>query len=208
MLRNTIIHAKKGLSHSSFSCKRIRIARYYGDHLDGKPSVPSPSPSFKSWIPTESESLQKIATQALIHEISIVQFEVASKVVPWFLKNMPAAYFRQTEPDLRKQHLKAIQAIRDHKQSELSLTIDTKNSLNQVTDTTFIASHTSKGLLNKQISSLKVPSESYLSRVKIFSSLDNELALNIFSFQKFSDDSSILPTSGDTKHITDLIEGM
>lgn len=50
----------------------------------------------------------------------------AATVVPWFLKNMPAAYFRQTAPDLRKQHLKAIQAFRDLKQSDLSLRIETK----------------------------------------------------------------------------------
>lgn len=202
MLR-TIIHANKRLVRSSFACKQI--ARYYGDHLDGKPS--SALKIDKSWIPTESESLQKITTQALIHEMSIMQFEVASKVIPWFLKNMPAAYFRQTEPDLRKQHLKTIQAIRDLKQAELSLTIDTKNLKNQITDTTFITSHTSKGLLNKQINSLKVPPESYLSRVKIFSSLDNELALNIFSFQRFADDSPVSPTSEDAKNILDLMEG-
>lgn len=165
--------------------------------------------NWKSWIPTETESLQKVTTQALIHEITIQNFEVASTVVPWFLKNMPAAYFRQTEPDLRKHHLKAIQAIKDLKDSNLSLKMDTKNVLNEITNTTYIASDaSSKGLLSTQMSSLKIPSGSYLSQVKVFSSLDNDLALNIFSFQKISEINSVPATSDDAKQIFELMEGI
>ena len=48
----------------------------------------------KSWVPTEQPLLQKVTTQALIHEISLQQMEAAAKVVPWFLKNMPVSSFR------------------------------------------------------------------------------------------------------------------
>jgi len=46
-------------------------------------------PPRKSWIPTEDELLQKVTTQALIHEISLQQMHGVEKVVPWFLKTMP-----------------------------------------------------------------------------------------------------------------------
>ena len=172
-----------------------------------RPFTSSLGPDLKSWIPRETESLQKITTQALIHEISIQNFEVATKVVPWFLKNMPASYFRQTESDLRKQHLKAIQAIRDLQDSSLSLKMDTKNGSNEITNTTFISSHANKGLLNSQMNSLKVPNGSYLSKVKVYSSLDKDLALNIFSFEKFSEINTIPATENDAQHILELMEG-
>jgi len=133
-------------------------------------------------VPSLDENLQKVTTQALIHEISLQQMEGAAHVVPWFLKNMPAAYFNQTPEDSRKQHLKAIQAIRDLQQSDLSLKIETKGG-DGSTDVTYINTQTKTGLLYSQIKSLTTPANSTLSRVKVFSSLDGALALNVFSFE-------------------------
>ena len=62
----------------------------------------------KSWVPTQDDILQKVTSQSLIHEISLKQMESAQVVVPWFLTNMPVAYFRQVPETLRKQHLTAI----------------------------------------------------------------------------------------------------
>jgi len=45
----------------------------------------------KSWVPTDASSLQKITTQALLHEVALQQMESAQVVVPWYLTNMPVS---------------------------------------------------------------------------------------------------------------------
>ena len=47
----------------------------------------------KSWVPTEQTDLQKVTTQALIHDISMQQMEATARVVPWYLKNLPVSVF-------------------------------------------------------------------------------------------------------------------
>ena len=37
----------------------------------------------------------EMARKAMIHDMSMRQMQNASEVVPWFLENMPASYFRQ-----------------------------------------------------------------------------------------------------------------
>ena len=59
---------------------------------------------------------------------------------------MPASYFKQIPEDLRKQHLKAVQAIRDLKQSDLSLKIETKTASGS-TVVTYIQTGTHKPLV-------------------------------------------------------------
>lgn len=78
------------------------------------------------------------------------------------------------------------------------------------TDITVLGSSATKGLLNSQIRSLKVPPKSVLSRVKVFSSLDNQLSLNIFSFYNESRllDSNLQASKADAAHIFDLIKEM
>ena len=49
--------------------------------------------SQKSWVPTDAGSLQKITTQALLHEVALQQMESAQVVVPWYLTNMPVSNF-------------------------------------------------------------------------------------------------------------------
>ncbi len=68
---------------------------------------------------------------------------------------MPASYFRQVPENVRSQHIKAITALRDLKQSDLSLKIETKgeNSL----QLTFINSQSKAGSLHTQIKNLVVP---------------------------------------------------
>lgn len=130
--------------------------------------------------------------------------EGAAHVVPWFLKNMPAAYFNQTPEESRKQHLKAIQAIRDLEQSDLSLKIESKGK-DGSTDITYINSQTKSGLLHSQIKGLVAPANSTLSRVKVFSSLDGGLALNVFSFESANRLSSTA-SKDDTSRIFAMID--
>lgn len=45
----------------------------------------------KSWIPTNESDLQKVTTNAWIHEVAEQQRAQATRVVPWFLRNMPVS---------------------------------------------------------------------------------------------------------------------
>lgn len=56
-----------------------------------QPNVVARSLSSKSWVPENDEVLQRVTMQSLIHEVSEQQRELATKVVPWFLKNMPVS---------------------------------------------------------------------------------------------------------------------
>lgn len=133
-------------------------------------------------MPQQNEELQKITTQALIHEISMAQITEVSSFVPWFLKTMPASYFRQIPEALKKQHIKTLGALCQLDQVDLTMKIDTKGADGSI-ESTFICKEPRTGLLNEQIKQLKVPPNSILSRVKVYTSLDNQWALNIFSFE-------------------------
>ena len=78
--------------------------------------------------------------------------------------------------------MKAIQAIRDLKQSDLSLRIETKGS-EGASQITFITSSASRGQLSTQASQVSAKKGDILSRVKVFTSLDGELSLNVFFFE-------------------------
>lgn len=176
--------------------------------------------SKKSWVPVTDEKLQQVTMKSLIHEVAEQQRELASKVildsvnesrltqisqvVPWFLRQMPAAYFRQVPENLRSQHVKAITALRDLMQSDLSLNIKTKLDDDSL-QITYINSNLKPGLLHDQIKNLVVPQGYELTKVNVFSSLDNTLALNIFSFSSTSKKVASA-TREDGEHLIKFIE--
>eukprot|EP01033_Poteriospumella_lacustris_P003883 gene3883-2760_t len=159
--------------------------------------------SSKSWVPSSEDKLQKVTTQSLIHEVAEQQRELANKVVPWFLKNMPAAYFRNVPEHLRHQHVKAITSLRDMMDSDLSLNVRSKDE--DGIKHTYINSQVRSGLLHSQIKNLVVPEGHQLSNVDVFSSMDGGVALNIFSFEPVKVVHSH-PTRESSQKVFDLIE--
>lgn len=140
----------------------------------------------------------------LIKDIVHSAVTLAGEVVPWFTKNMPAAYFKQVTPEMRTQHLRAISAIRDLNQEHMALKLESKLPDGTI-QYTFLNSNEHSGVLFSQLKSLEVPVGFQLSNVKVFSSGDSSLSLNIFSMS---------PTSGtiqtasleDATHITSFIK--
>eukprot|EP01038_Epipyxis_sp_PR26KG_P010640 gene10640-14290_t len=173
------------------------MSSYPGNCLLYKPL----SSTRKSWVPITDEKLQQVTTQSYIHEISEQQRQSTLKAVPWFLKSMPASYFRTVPEPLRAQHLKAIVALRDLMQSDLSLKIENKE-LDGALEVTFINSQTKTGLLHAQLKTLVVPDGYELSKVNVFSSLDEAVALNIFSFEN-TQRVNVTATPEDSVHILD-----
>jgi hypothetical protein len=66
-----------------------------------------------AWQADEDSDIQRVTTLATIHELTKQQTRSIESVVPWFLKNMPASYFRQVPESFRQDHLRAISAIKD-----------------------------------------------------------------------------------------------
>lgn len=74
--------------------------------------------------------------------------------------------------------------LRDLNQSELTLKIENPDRENQGKFVTYINSQSTAGLLWNQIKNLNVPEGHFLKNVNVFTSMDSELALNIFHFKK------------------------
>lgn len=99
--------------------------------------------------------------------------------------------------------MKAVLAIRDLKQLNLSLKLESKGEGGS-TEITFINSQTETGMLHSQIKNLAVPPGTHLNRVRVFSSLDNALALNVFSFDNIIQTKQAA-TRADAPHIMEYI---
>jgi len=119
--------------------------------------------------------------QSLIEELSLQQMESDKTVVPWFLNNMPAAYFKQVDEHIRKQHLKAVAAFNDISKSDLTLKIETKGADGSSTVTN-MNSDPKIDFMIQNIKGMTVPANSTLANVKIFQSNDHQLALQMFSY--------------------------
>lgn len=120
--------------------------------------------------------------EVMINDITNARVESASAVVNWFLEHMPKSYFKQVPDDIRRQHLKAIAAIQDLNQKDLTLKLFTPHASGNGIEVTYITSGCGEGLLFSQIHGLEIPADHYLTNVKVFSSLDEKVSLNIFTF--------------------------
>ncbi|OQR80679.1 NAD-specific glutamate dehydrogenase, partial [Thraustotheca clavata] len=118
------------------------------------------------------------STAELTESLQSLQKETAAKTVPWFLENMPAAYFRAITKEDRLEHLNAITSLVNAQQPEILLSSPDKKVYSYIR-----TGEQYPGLLSKIIEQL--PNDSsigQLARVKIFSSLDDTLALDVFRF--------------------------
>ena len=160
-----------------------------------------------------SDGGMEMARKALIHDMAIRQMQNASEVVPWFLENMPASYFRQVNDELRGQHLTVVAAIRELNQSGLTINLNHKNEDGSF-DYSFLTSGEigdsanplpKKGTLYNQVSKVVAPDGYQLRRVKVFSSMDKSVDINVFSFEHPTTIQAP-PTADDTAKIRAYID--
>lgn len=151
----------------------------------------------KSWVPVEGASLQKVTRQALVHELTQVQMSTADKVVPWFLEKMPSSYFRQVSEEVRVKHLQAICALQDTG-TNTNIILKSENEDGRL-EVTFIRSGNYTGQLREMIAQL--PRDfGPLCRVKVFTSTDQSLVLNMFTSGSEADD-GLKPSAQDREAI-------
>lgn len=160
--------------------------------------VSVPPASKASWQPQHNEDIQRVTQTAIIHELTQQQTRTIGSVVPWFLSNMPASYFRQVPEPFRMDHIKAISAIKD---ANMDLHLNLQSHLpDGRTVLTFIRPGTEPGILLAMTKDLpwNHNSEEYipLSRVQVFSTLDESMSLNMFVYGELPKRSSDVEVTG------------
>jgi glutamate dehydrogenase len=153
----------------------------------------------KSWVNDQSrEDLQRVTTQAMINELTTAHTSSVNDTVPWFLDVMPASYFRQNAYATRVQHMKTITALRN---TDMDLNIDLRATLptgQQIL--TYIRPSNEKSLLLHLLTNLPKMigpdgNIQLLTHVQVYTSSDDNLCLNIFTFGSASSEATIVPDS-------------
>lgn len=159
------------------------------------------------------EHIKKVTSTALIHELNLRQMETSNKVVPWFFENMPPSYFRQVNEELRKQHLTVLCSAQELGQSDLTVKISHATDAD-TREVTFVSVREPSaepvvGSLAVQLNDLEAPPGMHLNRVKVFSSKDHSISVNIFTFESEENVlSNVGSTRADAARIMDLVDQM
>lgn len=132
-----------------------------------------------SWQAQDDADVQRVTSQALIYELTRETADTIEKVVPWFLKTMPDSYFRQIPPYLRRDHVKALAAVVD---ADMDMYLNLKSQTSDGrTVYTFIRPTTEPGTLLSMVEELPMCDPNCpLTRLHVFSALDESFSLNMF----------------------------
>ena len=124
-----------------------------------------------------ARSCSSVNESAVIGDIIETVTAAAQKEVPWFLNEMPSAYFRQVPPALRQSHLRAITALSAQGISvpEVKLANADGRGLTFISDGQAGARNQ---LVERQLASLS--SDVGLNRVLLFGSNDGRLGLSVY----------------------------
>lgn len=146
-------------------------------------------PRTRGFVAFVASQVTKPDASALKTTLSHSHSETLAKVVPWFLEQMPATYFRIFGSGTQRRHLRAIAALLDTELnvSELALTshaaeggVDGRGPGSELH--TFLSrggdAATSVASLAEQLA--RLPAGDELRRVLVFHSADGALRLNIF----------------------------
>ena len=165
---------------------------------------------------TLDESTKQAAQEAtqMVHEMNLRQMETSNKIVPWFFANMPAAYFRQVDAELRKQHLTVIVSAEELGQSDLTVKMmhHKDEDTQEITFLSVRGRHQREprenngnggngqsvyvGSLAHQLAILDAPEGMHLNRVKVFTSFDHSISVNVYTYEK---EEHVLSTIGSTR---------
>jgi glutamate dehydrogenase len=144
----------------------------------GEPKSPKAA---VAWQAEHNSDVQRVTQKAMIYELTQEQTRTIEEVVPWFLANMPPAYFRQVPEQFRMDHIKAISAVKD---ANMDMYLNLKSRIHDGRQVfTFIRPGTKPGTLLSMVEELPTMDEELpLTRLHVFSSLDEALSLNMFVY--------------------------
>lgn len=140
----------------------------------------SPPKESAAWQAADNSHVQDVTQKALIYDLVHQQTRTLETTVPWFLQNMPNSYFNQVPEQFRKDHIKAIAAVKD---ANLDLYLNLQST--QLNDgrqvLTFIRPGTQPGTLLQMVQELP-QTDTPLSRLHVFSTDDETMSLNMFVY--------------------------
>merc|ERR1719464_766196 len=111
---------------------------------------------------------------------------VTRQIVPWYLRNFPASYFREVCEATRMEHLKGLTALKGINQ-DISLTLSSQADDQSYMEVTVLRTTTRPGTLQEMLEAMGVVAGgARLRRVKVFDSFDGTTALNIFTYDRSS----------------------
>lgn len=168
--------ALTALRHNSSSWKGVESSM---SRLGGSWKEPGEK---MAWQADQDSDIQRVTTLATIHELTQQQVRTIEKVVPWFLSNLPASYFRQVPKSFQQDHLRAISAVKD---ANMDMHLNLQSHLPDGRQVfTFIRPGTEPGLLLSMIKELPHAEEDDvpLSRIHVFSTRDETMSLNMFVY--------------------------
>jgi len=122
-------------------------------------------------------------TQALTKEHT----SKVEEVVSWYFKSLPEVYFRRVGAQTRKEHVKALVALKgidSGSQGSLQLTLNSKSEYNGLSDVTQLSTESKPGVLSRMFEEIASGKggTGFLHRAQAFSSLDDTATLNIFTY--------------------------
>lgn len=191
-LTSTLLRKQRLGSPAKFQQMAVRCFGYkYDDIVPGARQeygslgdMPIPTTP-ASWQAEHNQDIQNVTQKALIYELTQQQSRTIEEVVPWFLNNMPAAYFRQIPENFRIAHVKAISAVTD---ANMDLHLNLQAHLPDGRRVlTFIRPGTAPGTLLNMIMELPYKDNDDsdympLTRLHVFSSEDEKMSLNMFVY--------------------------
>lgn len=135
-----------------------------------------------SWQAQHNADVQRVTQNAMIYELTQDQTRTIERAVPWFLSNMPASYFQQVPDEFRKDHIKAISAVRDANM-DLYLNLKAHTHDGSRTIYTYIRPSTEPGTLLRMVEGLPLHADGTdLTRIHVFTALDQSMSLNMFIY--------------------------
>jgi len=139
-----------------------------------------------TWLDrTDQDELHKNRRNAMLYELEQQQRSAAEKVVPWFLKNMPEAYFERVPVELQKVHLRAIAGNTQVCNGGVipRLTVTDDNSITVLLPEKRKSDDSLETLLTNFNRSRSHIVQRVLQSVQLFTSEDESLHMNIFTFE-------------------------
>mmetsp|Transcript_27322 Transcript_27322/g.63685 ORF Transcript_27322/g.63685 Transcript_27322/m.63685 type:complete len:1051 (-) Transcript_27322:351-3503(-) len=132
-------------------------------------------------LTADGQTLGKSLVQTLVEQ----QSNIADQVVPWYLNNFSASYWQEVGEATRMEHLKgivALKAIDSAANQNISLTVTSQADGGFYTEITVMRKESHPGTLHDMLRAVQ-PAEGFtLHRVKAFTSNDESLTLNIFTY--------------------------
>ena len=202
MLSRTVLRSTLRTCSTRVNCKttgrviaKASTARWNSKKSDSYGDIPGLGSQYGSlgepkshkaavaWQAEHNLDVQRVTQKAMIYELTQEQTRTIEEVVPWFLANMPPAYFRQVPEQFRMDHIKAISAVKD---ANMDMYLNLKSRIHDGRQVfTFIRPGTKPGTLLSMVEELPTMDEELpLTRLHVFSSLDEALSLNMFVYGK------------------------